>query len=353
MNDLFGPKAPAVLKAVAAEAGVGRDTVEELSSLAAPVVTGALGDRITERDLGPAAFRRYLASEEAIILRAAPDGVPALIADADFAGEGTSAGAVRHGGEEDMDAGFNAGLRAPVAPARPPRAAGGRAAWIWAVPVLVVAGLIGWFAAQEPESAPSPRLAGLEGDQPAARQTDPPRAPSARNAAAAPALSGSLNAVTAVPEPDEPAPRLTVDALGGAPDGVEAKLLEFITSGRGPCVEPECWLTFDRLTFAPGSAALDMDRSGAQIENIARIMAAYPDLELKIAGYTDSTGGDDLNMRLSQERAAAVMAAIVALGVAPERLVAEGYGAQFPIADNATEEGRAKNRRISARVRRF
>jgi len=71
---------------------------------------------------------------------------------------------------------------------------------------------------------------------------------------------------------------------------------------------------------------------------------------IKIGGYTDNVGDPQANLKLSQERADAVMADLVKLGVDPGRLKAEGYGQEHPIADNSTQEGRAKNRRIDLRV---
>jgi len=74
-------------------------------------------------------------------------------------------------------------------------------------------------------------------------------------------------------------------------------------------------------------------------------MKCYPTLEMKIAGHTDSKADDAYNLKLSQERADSAKGELVAHGVAPARLAAEGYGEQFPIAGNDTEEGRARNRR--------
>jgi len=71
---------------------------------------------------------------------------------------------------------------------------------------------------------------------------------------------------------------------------------------------------------------------------------------LKFGGYTDNIGDPQANLALSKERAEAVMAEIVKLGIDSSRLEAEGYGDQFPVADNATEEGRQKNRRVDCRV---
>ena len=71
---------------------------------------------------------------------------------------------------------------------------------------------------------------------------------------------------------------------------------------------------------------------------------------LKLGGYTDNVGKSSANMKLSADRAKTAMAELVKLGIAPTRLQAEGYGDTVPVADNSTEEGRAKNRRTAARV---
>jgi outer membrane protein OmpA-like peptidoglycan-associated protein len=130
--------------------------------------------------------------------------------------------------------------------------------------------------------------------------------------------------------------------------GVEGALLAFLDDA-ARAVDKETWFDFDRLTFATGSATL-APSSGAQLEAVAEILGAYPRAKLKIGGYTDNVGDPALNQKLSEERAASVRAQLVGLGVAPERLGAEGYGERFPVGDNATAEGRARNRRISMRV---
>jgi len=81
------------------------------------------------------------------------------------------------------------------------------------------------------------------------------------------------------------------------------------------------------------------------------VLKAYPNVNLKIGGYTDSDGKDEMNMKLSQSRADNVKAAIVAKGISADRLDAEGYGEQHPLCPaNDTKECKAQNRRIAARV---
>lgn len=136
--------------------------------------------------------------------------------------------------------------------------------------------------------------------------------------------------------------------ISGSGNGVEKSLVEHLKAGAG--ADKDTWYDFDRVTFESGSARLDEAGSDVQLTNLVEVMKAYPDLRLKIGGYTDSTGNEAANQRLSQERAQAVVAALVRKGVAADRLEAEGYGSLHPVATNTTEEGRAKNRRMALRV---
>jgi OmpA-OmpF porin, OOP family len=75
-------------------------------------------------------------------------------------------------------------------------------------------------------------------------------------------------------------------------------------------------------------------------------MLANPQLQLSVEGHTDTVGTPEANKTLSANRAKAVLDAVVALGVPAERLTSRGLGQESPIADNRTEEGRARNRRV-------
>ena len=130
--------------------------------------------------------------------------------------------------------------------------------------------------------------------------------------------------------------------------GVENKLIDFIEDASKPA-DKETWFDFDRLLFDTGKATLQ-PASKDQINDIAAILKAYPKVNVRVGGYTDNVGGKAANVTLSQERAANVAAELVTLGVDKARLDSKGYGEEHPVASNDTEEGRAKNRRISMRV---
>ncbi|RNJ48190.1 HAD-IC family P-type ATPase [Methylocystis hirsuta] len=130
--------------------------------------------------------------------------------------------------------------------------------------------------------------------------------------------------------------------------GVERKLLAFLESTPKSAAKI-VWFDFDRVSFGKGKKAPQMS-SREQLQNIARILSAYAEVKVVIGGHTDSLGNAIANKRLSKARADIVTRELTQMGVAPSRLEAKGYGEDRPIAGNDTEEGRAKNRRISLGV---
>jgi outer membrane protein OmpA-like peptidoglycan-associated protein len=102
------------------------------------------------------------------------------------------------------------------------------------------------------------------------------------------------------------------------------------------------------VTFETGRSALRPD-SYTILDMVAASLVANPDINIEIAGHTDSTGSRATNLRLSQARANAVRAYLARKGVAPNRMVARGYGPDQPVAPNNTPEGRAQNRRVELR----
>ena len=99
------------------------------------------------------------------------------------------------------------------------------------------------------------------------------------------------------------------------------------------------------ITFNTNESTLKIT-SNKVLDSVALVAKEYDKTKLQIVGYTDSTGNDKINIPLSQRRALAVANYLALRGVAAERLNAYGAGAQNPIASNATEEGKAQNRRV-------
>ena len=99
------------------------------------------------------------------------------------------------------------------------------------------------------------------------------------------------------------------------------------------------------VNFDTGKADLKADGT-ATVAEIVKALKAAPQLKVSVEGHTDNVGQPAANKALSERRAAAVMAAIVAGGIDAKRLSSAGFGQEKPVADNRSEEGRAKNRRV-------
>ena len=97
--------------------------------------------------------------------------------------------------------------------------------------------------------------------------------------------------------------------------------------------------------FAVGSANLNAG-SFNEISRVSRVLNQYPDTSIQVAGHTDSTGSEQSNQVLSENRAANVKNALVGQGVDPNRISTIGFGESAPVADNSTESGRQLNRRV-------
>jgi large repetitive protein len=102
----------------------------------------------------------------------------------------------------------------------------------------------------------------------------------------------------------------------------------------------------EKLYFASGKDRI-LRRSFPVLTAVGNILRDAPDiLQVRIEGHTDSKGRDSYNQRLSQRRAEAVMRKLISEGIAAERLSAAGYGEARPVADNESNEGRERNRRV-------
>lgn len=136
--------------------------------------------------------------------------------------------------------------------------------------------------------------------------------------------------------PLEPGPRSKIAEKNGCPS-----LTKVTEDGEVALMRP---IEFDtgKATIKPVSYEI--------LDEVVTLMEAREDIRIFISGHTDNKGGHDMNVQLSKDRAASVMKYIVGKGIKASRLSSEGYGPDKPKADNNTEEGRAKNRRVDFKI---
>ena len=106
------------------------------------------------------------------------------------------------------------------------------------------------------------------------------------------------------------------------------------------------------LTLGENAVRFDTNKSTltvgakANLDKLISVFNQYPDTNIQIYGYTDSTGSAEYNLKLSEERAASVKAYLATKGLSASRFVTKGMGIAEPIASNDTPEGRSQNRRV-------
>ena len=108
-------------------------------------------------------------------------------------------------------------------------------------------------------------------------------------------------------------------------------------------------VTFGDVLFQFGKSELQPNGM-RNINTLAEYLLQNPDRKVIVEGYTDSVGSAAFNQTLSERRAESVRNALVRKGVGPTRIVAQGYGKEYPVASNSTDSGRAQNRRVEVTI---
>ncbi len=301
LGTIFGAKVPAITNAISSFAGVKASSTSSLLGMVGPLVMGLLSKKISTDGLNVSGLANFLLSQKNAIMSALPAGLSSILGLADLSGtvDGTTV--------------------------TPPASASGMR-WFLPLVLLLVAGF-GIMYYMKSCSKP---------------------------AAKAEVIAPVVAPVTMPAEPVAPAKFTMTLPTGyevvGSPMGIEAMLLKFIQSPDSLPGKTN-WFDFDNLLFQTASDQLDMEKSKTQLTNVFEILKAYPNVKVKIGGYTDNVGDPKKNKDLSDRRAKNVLAELVKMGIVKDRLTAEGYGQENPVASNATDEGKARNRRVSVSVR--
>lgn len=145
-----------------------------------------------------------------------------------------------------------------------------------------------------------------------------------------------------------PAPGGPVAPLAPAPSSATAPAPAPAPAG-GPCAKVQAEVTAllrSPISFDTGGAQMTAESRRVLVQVADKIKGGCPNGTVTVIGYTDNQGSDAVNLKLSDTRAKAVAAALVSNGVLAAKVTARGAGSADPIADNSTEDGRAKNRRV-------
>lgn len=326
---VFGANTEPLTTAVARASGIGQPSQVTLFGAAAPLVLAVLGKKLGPNAATPTALASLLHAETTPILKAVPPYMHPLL-----------------GLDKVRD---RAGQMAAAASQL------SIGSLLLTVPLALLAALLIWYLMALVAGPEEKHAARVTSGKATTTQTEIDDA-EARRLAAARETKAALERRETVETKRQPPPPglirwLLTDGveIEIAPLGIESKLISFVEDSRTP-IDKTRWFDFDRLNFRTGSSDLTPE-SRSQVRTISEVLKAYPKVRIKIGGYTDNVGDANDNLKLSDERARRVMAELIDLGIASDRLEAEGYGAEHPVADNSTAEGRARNRRIAVSVR--
>ncbi len=306
LGNIFGDKLGALSSVIANVSGIKTGSASSLLGLAAPILMNVLGKQVTSQGMSTSGLASLLMSQKDTVKAALPAGIGSVLnvgALGDFLGNGKSA--------------VNSAFDDTNSDNRTPKS------WL---PWLLLGGL----------------LLGALYYWKSCRNTEESIVAQTTTEAVATVDSAATQVVSSLKKTLS-----TGVELNFGEKSIENELISFIEDKSKP-VDKTTWFNFRDLRFETGSAVID-STSMQEVRNIAEILKAYP-IDLKIGGYTDNVGKEAANQKLSTNRATSVVNALVAMGIDAKRLAPEGYGSQFPVASNDTEEGKAQNRRIAVRV---
>ncbi|MFT6336446.1 MAG: outer membrane protein OmpA-like peptidoglycan-associated protein [Halioglobus sp.] len=329
-KDVLGAVTGAATGTVSGAAGIAGDTVSRAANVAgdaASAVTGAVDDA-------------------ASALTGVAENVAGLAGDAASAVTGAvdDAASALTGVAENV-----AGLAGDAAKTS--------LGWIkWALPLLLIGGLAWWMTnGQNPKETMGNADSAIEnganktGDMTKAKaKAGTVAAGDASNAAENP-VRGAGRAVSNFAKSSfatiNDTGKAALDKTTFAANSAGGKMMEFIDGG----FKGDGRVIFKYLTFTSGSDKIFGD-SGVEVDNLAAILNAYPDVKINVAGHTDNTGNAEANKTLSENRAKSVKQRLMNAGISPSRVATQGFGAATPVASNDTKEGQAQNRRIEVTI---
>jgi outer membrane protein OmpA-like peptidoglycan-associated protein len=326
LKGLFGDHVGNVTSLISGFSNIRESSVASLMSVATPAALGVLGRHATDTNMGAGGLLSFLNSQKDSILNAVPSGLnlAGALGLSSLAGIGSKLSSA-----VSSFSGSLGGAATHVAHATESKPGGSR--WIWIVLVTIILLAIVMYLMKSCNSTTS--------NQAAAVTDTAAMAPDTTKIVAAPARE-SLK--VKLPNGVE---------LNAYKGGIEDQLVIFLNN---PASKPgkDVWFDFDNLNFTTGSAELTPE-SMNQVNNIAAILVAYPKVKIKIGGYTDKTGDSLGNIKLSTNRANAVLGALKTTKAKPTQLLgAEGYGSQFAkAAADATDDQKKMDRRIAVSVR--
>jgi len=343
LSSIFGDKLSGIINTIATYAGISNNSSSSLLNLVTGATVGSVGKYAAENNLDKSGISSLLNDQKGVVSTLLPAGLSlASLNVGDWAkgykfdNDNDTIASTPH--EEPKVEVTRSVTDGGTFPNNPTPSQGG-SIWKWLLPLLllIAAGYFLWKQCEKKETTTTTTVSG-----------------------------DSLNTVNDTMSTQNETTTMTttkVDedinlngmALKGYKGGLEDQMITFLKSdGYKNAANDDAlkdkWYDFDHVNFKIGSAnALEAGSEG-QLQNLVAILKAYPDAKIKIGGYTDKTGDEAKNKKLSSDRAHFIKDWLGKQGVGAQVIAADGYGSEFAKVDaSASNEERAVDRKMSVR----
>ncbi|RQO42378.1 flagellar motor protein MotB [Chryseobacterium sp. KBW03] len=353
LSSLFGDKVGGLVNSIASFSGVSNTTAGSLLNLVTGATAGTVGKYAADNNLGASGISSLLNDQKGIISSLLPAGLSlasfGLGAENWFGQAKETVSSVTSTAKDNIAEGVATARENVSEGAREIREQfndnnnnnqGGGSIWKWLLPLLllIAAAYFLW------------------------KQCEKKQTTTTTTATSDSATTGSATdtaSVTATPAPATAKTDENIDLNGvmlkGYKGGMEDQMITFLKSGgyknaADDSVLKEKWYDFDHVNFKMGSSTELEAGSQGQLDNLVAILKAFPEAKIKVGGYTDKTGNEANNLKLSKARAEFIKAAVTKAGVGAQVLEADGYGSKFAKVDaKASDAERAADRKMSVR----
>ncbi len=344
LTSIFGDKVGSIVNAISGYAGISNSSTSSLLNLVTGATLGSVGKYAADNNLGTSGISGLLSEQKGLLSSLLPAGL--------------SLGSLGLGnwfGSDEPVIAQPEPERVTVSSFDEPKVEvnregethviserkddnGGGSIWKWLLPLLLLL-LAGWFLWKQCDKKNTASTAGTSDSIVVVEDSVVVSEDSANEAPARVDEDIDLNGT----------------ALKGYKGGLEDQIITFLKSGgyknaADDAALKDKWYDFDHVNFKINSSTELEPGSEGQLNNLLAILKAYPEAKIKIGGYTDKTGTEAANVKISKARAEFIKKWLSDKGVASQVLAADGYGSQFAkVAATASDAERASDRKMSIR----
>lgn len=358
LTTLFGDKVGGLVNSIASFSGISNNSAGSLLNLVTGATVGTVGKYAADNNLGASGISSLLNDQKGIISSLLPAGLSlasfGLGAENWFGQAKETVSSVTSTAKDNISEGVATARENVSEGAREIREQfnnnnnnnqGGGSIWKWLLPLLllIAAGYFLWKQCEKKQTTTTTTTTDSTGTAASGVDSSATTAPSTSTSTATPATRTDENI------------DLNGVMLKGYKGGMEDQMIAFLKSdgyknAADDSALKDKWYDFDHVNFKMGSSTELEAGSQGQLDNLVAILKAFPDAKIKIGGYTDKTGNEASNVKLSQARADFIKAALAKAGVGAQVIGAEGYGSKFATVDaKASDAERASDRKMSVR----